>query len=65
MSATHETPINFPKIMTNYEKSMFVESTQGALGDTRGSPGMLWSDPESFGMMLADFWKMRIYIIFT
>ena len=64
MSATLENPINFPKIMKNDEKSMFVKSTQDALGDTRESPEMLWSDPESSGMMPDDFWKMRVVMIF-
>ena len=55
MSANLENPINFPKIMKNYEKSMFVKSTQAASGDTRESLEMLWSDPESSGMIPDDF----------
>ena len=55
MSATLENPINFPKITKNDEKSMFVKSTQDALGDTRESPEMLWNDPESFGIIHDDF----------
>ena len=55
MSATLGIPINFPKIMKNDEKSMFVKLTQDALGNTRESPGMLWSDPESSGTMTDDF----------
>ena len=55
MSATLGNPINFPKIMENYEKSMFLKSTQDTLGDTRESLEMLWSVPESSGMIPDDF----------
>ena len=55
MNATLENPINFQKNHRNVEKMMFVNSIQDALGDTRESPEMLWSDPESSGMIPDDF----------
>ena len=54
-SATHEIQINFPNIMKNDEKSMFVKATQDILGDTRESLEMLWSVPESSRMIPDDF----------
>ena len=63
MSATLGNPIRCSIIIENHEKSMSAKVTQGALGDTRESPGMLWSDPESSGMMSDDFWKIRFFIM--
>ena len=65
MSATLGIPINFQKIMKNNEKSMFVKSTQAASGDTRESPEMLWSDPESSGIIPDDFLNVLFFMIFT
>ena len=50
--------MRFPRIMDNHEKSMFVKSIKEALGDSKASLDMLWIDPESFGMITDDFWKL-------
>ena len=39
----------------NNEKSMFVKLIQDALGNTMESLEMLWSDPESSGIVPDDF----------
>ena len=51
-------PWNIDQLSENHEhdeKSMFVKSTQDTLGDTRESLEMLWSVPESSGMIPDDF----------
>ena len=48
----------FRNIMENKENTMFVKLTQDALGDTRESLEMFWSDPDASGMIPDDFWKI-------